>query len=156
VALFQPTNITPSSFAGDGGLAVDATSSFNVSWQVNGSSGMVAYQIDIYENDPNSTFVYSTGRQPLSSPFFGVDFAGNIRFFTAPIPVVSELENGNQYKLKITQWWSASDSVVQSQLSVFLTRATPSVAVNTFRNPVNTRNQTFSATFAQEDGDTLN
>ena len=55
--LFQPTNIVPSSLSGIGSGTIDATEPFIATWQVNGRSKMVAYQIDIYANDSSSTFV---------------------------------------------------------------------------------------------------
>ena len=103
--LFQPTNIVPSSLSGIGSGTIDATEPFVATWQVNGRSKMVAYQIDIYANDSSSTFVYSTGRVTLAVPFSGVSPMGNPVFFTAKpiLPVVSGLENGKEYKYIITQ-----------------------------------------------------
>ena len=51
MALFQPTNIYPSSLGELGNGTVDVTQALNVSWQVNGNSAMTAFSITIYQND---------------------------------------------------------------------------------------------------------
>ena len=66
--LFQPTNITPSSFAGVGGDLIDASDGMTITWQVNGTSAMTGYEITIYENDAQSTQLYTTGHVTIS-PF---------------------------------------------------------------------------------------
>ena len=65
MALFQPTNITPSSFSGPAAGTVDVTQNLTVSWQVNGNSPMTAYQIIIMQNDTASTQVLDTGKITL-------------------------------------------------------------------------------------------
>ena len=74
--LYQPTNIYPSMTGSLGNGVVDAAKDLRVTWQVNGNSAMVAYQITIYRNDSASTQLYSTGKQTQGCPFYGVDAAG--------------------------------------------------------------------------------
>ena len=68
--LYQPSNISPDQIYGTG--TVDITDDLNVSWRVNGDSAMTAYKIDFYQNDANSTSIYSTGKVTLGTPFWGV------------------------------------------------------------------------------------
>ena len=158
--LFQPTNIVPSSLSGIGSGTIDATEPFIATWQVNGRSKMVAYQIDIYANNSSSTFVYSTGRVTLAVPFSGVSPMGNPVFFTAEpiLPMVSGLENGKEYKYIITQWWGAgsNESVRQTSANAFVTRDAPSLAINPFSDPLHGKSYTFSASYSQAQGDTIN
>ena len=57
--LYEPTNIIPSTLTQTGTVAQKDT--VNIQWQVNGSSAMSMFQIDIMENNTDSTLVYSTG-----------------------------------------------------------------------------------------------
>ena len=103
MALFQPTNIYPSSLGELGNGTVDITKPLNVSWQVNGNSAMSAFSITIYKNDAESTKVYETGKLTDGCPFYGTDYAGNTVFFSYTIPSESlsgaGMVNGEQYKL---------------------------------------------------------
>lgn len=154
--LFQPTNITPSSFAGAGGDLVLAGQDMDVTWQVNGPSPMTAYQIVIYSNDSTSTQMFSTGRVALSSPFYGVDGMGDVRLFTVSIDssdlsgagIVAGNENG--YKYKITQWWSADDYVVQSAENYFIIQNEPAVTIDT--TTITSPSASITGTWAQAEG----
>lgn len=160
MALYRPTNITPSSFSGLGNGTVDATKDMVVSWQVEGASAMTAYQIVIQQNDTDSTQVYDSGKVELETPFFGTTFTGNTQRFSATIAAsaLTGLSNGyaNGYKMLITQWWSEDDSVQQVQPSYFITRSEPTLMMDTIQNPLPIRMNTFSAAYSQEQGDTLN
>ena len=76
MALFQPTNVYPSTLSGEGAGTVDATQALTVSWQVNGNSPMVAYQIKIMQNDTDSTLKFDSGKTTLATPFFGTNMRG--------------------------------------------------------------------------------
>ena len=65
MALFQPTNISPSTLGGIGNGTIDVTKPVTISWQVNGNSPMVAYRIRIMKNDEGSTQMMDTGRQRI-------------------------------------------------------------------------------------------
>lgn len=134
--LFQPTNITPSSFAGVGGDLVLSGYDLVVTWQVNGTSPMTAYRITIYSNDAASTQLYTTGQINLSAPFYGVDGMGDVQLFTATIDS-DDLDNAgivtgnpNGYKYKITQWWGTNDYVEQSSENYFIIQEEPSVIID--------------------------
>ena len=136
MALFQPTNIYPDLKGGikNGVVFYYATGNVDVTWQVNGNSQLVAYQIDFYKNDANSTYVTTTGKITLGTPFYAIDADGNEQMFTAQVPIsnfISSYDNTSfEGKIKITQWWSANDSVVQRSLSVFRIAAHGSLSVS--------------------------
>lgn len=155
--LNQPSNITPDEINGTG--TVDATQDLTVRWKVSGSSAMTAYKIDILQNDTASTPVYSTGKVTLSTPFWGVNYAGAVQYFSVDIPsatlTAAGMSNGNEYKLLITQWWSANDSVQQMTASVFITRANPTLVLSAIDDPLTDNEATFTATYAQAQGDSI-
>ena len=161
MALFQPTNITPSIFSGIGSGTVDITQPLQISWQVNGNSPMVAYKADIMQNDANSTVMYSTGKVTLSAPFYGVNYKGEEQYFSFAIPSATltgaGMTNGYEkgYKLQITQWWSDTESIAQTSASYFITRSAPSLTLADFPNPMNKRRYTFQASYAQAQGDAM-
>lgn len=158
--LFQPTNIVPDDVNGSG--CVDAAEDLEISWQVNGDSAMVAYSIKIQKNAIGSMWFYSTGKVSLQEPFWGREYNGDIQRFSvelAPTTIdatSTEYINGEEYKITITQWWDSTNSVTQITSSVFKTRATPQISINTIPSPVTTKEYTFEATYLQSDGDPLN
>lgn len=163
MALFQPTSISPSTIGGEiGNGVVDLNYGLDISWQVNGNSPMIGYKIDIYQNNSASTSVYSTGEIALDSPFYGVDYKGDIQLFAVTIDSstvsTAGMSNGNEYKMLITQYWGdtqAPSSVVQASASVFIGRDTPSISIDTIDNPVASNAYTFTATYSQAQGDAL-
>ena len=161
MALFQPTNITPSDLNGTG--TIDASEDMAVTWQVNGTGNtpMVAFKIDIMLNDTASTLLYSTGQVPLSEPFYGTDSLGNPEYFTATITaealdaagIVNDAEK--VYKFLITQWWSVAESVLQSSASAFIARAKPVVSIENFEQTVESLQYTFEGAYSQAQGDPI-
>ena len=157
--LFQPSNIAPSTLSGIGIGTVDVTQGLDVSWQVNGDSPMTDYQITIYQNDSNSTQMYTTGQITLGTPFQPHDAQGNPQFFSTTISAATlasaNIVNGyvNGYKIIIKQWWSVSESVEQTSAAVFITRATPTLSIDAIPSPVTTNTLTITATYAQAQGD---
>lgn len=133
--LFQPTYIQPSEQWGIGNGTIDATQDLVVKWQVNGNSAMTAYRITIYDNDVNSTQKYTTGKITNNCPFYPIKYDGSIELFSHTITSAqlstSGITNGNNYKIVITQWWSANDYVTQSSASIFNTRNMPTLTINT-------------------------
>lgn len=159
MALYQPSNITPSSFAGLGQGVVSASRAMIVSWQVNGNSPMTAFNIQIYRNNANSSFVGETGIISIS-PFYGRDQKGNPRTYTYTGSAWSEygIDNGEEYKLKITQYWGENNenSVVQLALSAFIARSIPSVAFLSLPSSYTSIRQSFYASYLQAEGDAIN
>lgn len=124
MALYQPTNVIPSSYTKG---TVDAVNDkMEISWQVNGNSAMTAFQIDFYLNDYASTPVTSTGKKgttpeeqkQLGLPFYGTDRFGRPQFFTWNAEKtwenwsLNKLTNGNEYKYKITQWFNGNSRLI--------------------------------------------
>lgn len=163
MALFQPTNIIPSMLNGEGNGTVDVTKPLTISWQVNGSSPMVAYRIKIMQNDTESALKLDTGKVSLSSPFFGTDRLGNPRNYTVILPAsqlaTAGIINGyaNGYKLTIQQWWATYDSIEQTSASFFITRNAPTVTLQIipYRNDFRQLAHTFGAFYSQAQGDGL-
>ena len=156
--LFQLTYVLPSDQSGGGAGTIDVTKDIDVSWQVNGASGMVAYQIVIMQNDTASTQVYTTGKVTLDEPFYGVDYNGNVQYFSVSLTSPAGMVNGyaNGYKMVITQWWSDTESVAQTSASYFITRSEPTLTLDNLPETVTTRTGEFTATYSQAQGDTLN
>ena len=159
--LFQPSNIYPSTFSGIGAGTVDVTQGLNVSWQVNGDTPMTAYQIKIYQNDSGSTLMYDSGSVTVSPAFEPHDKYGNATYFTAIISAAAlstaGIVNGYQYgyKMLITQWWGVSDYVEQTSASVFITRSTPTLTIDTITTPVSSSSLTITASYSQAQGDPI-
>ena len=128
--LYEPTNIIPSTATNTG--TISATDDIKIQWQVNGNSAMSMFQIDVMQNNAESTFVYSTGiisqndRLPSPSsqlPFYGKDRFGNyVPFNYVPNETwatISEnaIKNGNLYKLSITQFFSSAEYATTISIS---------------------------------------
>lgn len=158
MALYQPSNITPSTFAGIGGGVVDATDNVSISWQVNGNSAMTGFSIAIYQNNASSTLVHTFTEASLSPAFYGTDANGNPVFYVYEPGTTwsaAGLSNGNSYKLKITQNYGSSSSVVQNSESVFITRAKPTLSISPSSGTLTSVAQNFTAAYAQAQGDSV-
>lgn len=138
MAIYQPTNITPDLISGiaNGIVWVAVGENVTVSWNVNGTSPLVAYQIDFYTNDAASTPGQSTGKVTLATPFSPVAADGTVSRFSCLVPYSyfgqsQSSDSGHTGKFKITQWWGSSDSqkVVQRSLSVYQINRPSSLAI---------------------------
>lgn len=162
MALFQPSHIVPSSLSGLGNGVVAASQNVNITWQVNGNSPMTAFQIDIYTNDANSNLVHSTGliQSGYELPFYGVDSKGNSQTFSYnPDATWGSLGivDGNNYKMKITQYWNGTaNSVSQYSEAAFISRTLPVLAMVALPAIVTTVSNQFSASYDQDQGDSIN
>ena len=152
--LFQPTSITPDHLGGIGNGIVDPALPLTVSWLVNGNSAMTAFKIDYYYNNASSTLIRSTGKLTDNCPFYGTDALGNRKFFSYE-DSTTDLTTTDEWKMVITQWWSADDYVTQSSPSAFTTRSAPTLSL-TIPATVAQRDYTFTATYSQTQGDALN
>lgn len=111
--LFQPSNILPDIINGLGNGTVDLSDGLDVSWQINGNSAMTAYEIHIYLNNTASTEMYTTGKITHSTdsnlPATGVNYQGERTRFSTSITAQTlssnNIVNGNEYKLKIVQYY---------------------------------------------------
>lgn len=160
MAIYQPTNISPSLWGELGNGVVDATKALTVTWQVNGTSALTAFSITIYRNDAASTQLYTTGKLADGCPFYGTNYAGETQLFSYTIAASAlssaGITNGGNYKLVITQYWSSSASVTQTSASAFITRADPTLSITGIPAPVAAKEYNFTGTYAQAQGDTLN
>ena len=151
--LYQPSNITPDELNGTG--TVDVTEDVEISWLVNGTSAMTAYEIAFYQNNAASTAVWTTGKVALDTPFWGTSYDGTTEPFSVTLSGLSGygLSNGYEYKMRITQWWSASESVTPYTDSIIVAKANPTVTMGTVENPLTDKEATFTATYSQAQGD---
>lgn len=162
MAIFMPSQVTPDVRNGLGAGTVDVNNGLTVSWHINGSSALTAFSISIMRNDATSAVLYDTGIKTDGCPAYGTDSSGNPLFFSYTISAAKLMNalifNENEYKLVITQWWSASESVTQSSASVFLARETPSLTIDPIGTGgiVGARTYTFTGSYSQADGDILN
>lgn len=160
--IFQPTNVIPSATGSLGDGTVDVTAGLNVSWMVNGNSPMTAFEITIFQNNADSTKLFSTGTLADNCPFYGVNYNGEQQYFTYHIPASSLISagivNGSEYKLVITQFWgnNEEDSVVQTSASAFITRSFPRIAISPITSPMASKSYTFYGIYTQDQGDNLN
>lgn len=133
MALYQPSNIVPSSFGGIGNGTVAVSDNINISWQINGNSALIAFQIDVYKNTALSELVYSTGIITDNCPAYGVDNKGNPTFFKySPNQNWSSwgLLDGDNYKIGITQFYSS----VQAQTLYYTLTGSLSVDTQYYLN----------------------
>ena len=161
MAIYQPTNIVPSSFAGVGGGVVDASANVSVSWQVNGNSPMTGFEISVYENTAAATLVH-TETVTLLTPFYGTDARGNPQTYTyEPLNTTWAswgLSNGNSYKYVINQTWTlggVTQTTAQNSESVFVTRAAATLSISPSSSTLASVAQTFTGTYAQAQGDAV-
>lgn len=159
MALFMPTNITPSTLGALGSGTVDAGKDMTVTWQVDGQNAMTAFEIRIFGNTALSTQLYTTGKRMDGCPFYGRSAKGDVVLFAYTIPAsalaAAGISNGNSYKLAITQWWTDSDSVTQQSASVFVCRSAPTLTIDEFTKPVAAKEMAWTASYAQAQGDPL-
>lgn len=164
--LFQPSNITPSSFAGVGGGTVAVADNVKITWQLNGNVAMTAYKIDIF--NMNNNLSYSSGVITLSVPKYPTDNKGNPTYFEHKLKNKNwenlGLSDGNEYTLQITQYWGgltdSDHSVTQFSQSAFITRTTPTLNIttasgNTDFSTIGSVFQGFKANYTQEQGDSI-
>ena len=162
MAIYMPSQITPDVRSGLGSGTVDATQDMVVSWRINGSSALTAFNITIYLNDANSTQKYTTGKISTGCPAYGTTSAGKVQMFSYTITAATlsgaGIANGNEYKLVIQQFWSANDSITQASASVFVTRKAPTLSIAAIGTAgvIDKRFYTFTGNYSQAQGDTIN
>lgn len=163
--LLQPSNITPSTFAGEGYATVAVADPVRITWQVNGNTPMTGFQITIYENSVGSfSPIWNSALISTGAPFYGTDEKGNPVFFTyAPENTAWEdlgLADGQEYKIDITQYWGGetdtAHSVSQYAENVFFTRTKPTLSLNIANNAtISSVTKTFLGTYSQAQNDSI-
>lgn len=153
--LYQPSNISPDELNGTG--TVDVSGDVEVSWRVNGNSAMTAYRIDFAQNNAASTAVWSTGKITLGTPYWGVSYDGTETPFSVTLSGLEShgLSNGNEYKMTITQWWSADESVSQLTASILVARSAPTLTMDAYADPLTDKEASFTAAYSQGQGDAI-
>ena len=135
--LYEPTNIIPSTMTQTGTVAA-TTDNVNIQWQVNGNSAMTMFQIDVMQNNADSTFVYSTGivtenstvAQGYSLPFYGKDrFGDYVQFVYQPNQTWAAwsgnaIFDGNSYKFRITQFFQENGTACKVPITSSLSAGT--------------------------------
>ena len=135
--LYEPTNIIPSTMTQTGTVAA-TTDNVNIQWQVNGNSAMTMFQIDVMQNNADSTFVYSTGivtenptvAQGYSLPFYGKDrFGDYVQFVYHPNQTWAAwsgnaISDGNSYKFRITQFFQENSTACKVPITSNLSAGT--------------------------------
>ena len=135
--LYEPTNIIPSTMTQTGTVAA-TTDNVNIQWQVNGNSAMTMFQIDVMQNNADSTFVYSTGvvtekptvAQGYSLPFYGKDrFGDYVQFVYQPNQTWAAwsgnaISDGNGYKFRITQFYQENGTAYKVPITSSLSAGT--------------------------------
>lgn len=134
--LYEPTNIIPSTMTQTGTVA--NAENVNIQWQVNGNSAMTMFQIDVMQNNADSTFVCSSGvvtenptiAQGYSLPFYGKDRFGNyVQFVYQPDQTWgawsgNTISDGNSYKFRITQFFQESGTACKVPITSNLSAGT--------------------------------
>ncbi len=164
MAIFQPSNIIPSTFSGLTESVVSASDPLVVSWQVNGNSPMTGFMLEVFQNDAESTNIWSVTVDLTANPFYGTDAKGNPNYYTyAPSGATwggtVGVSNGpGAYKLKITQYWGSAmeNSVAQYSDSVFYCKSLPTLTLNLPDGDISSASADFTATYAQAQGDAIN
>lgn len=138
--LFQPTNVIPSSFAGEGGDLIDATEGMTISWQVNGTSPMTGYRIYLFKtrvSDGLYNIAYDSEWVTLAEPFYGVDGEGNEQRYSVTLSaatlsagaIVNDTTRSYAYTLQIDM--RSNTSTVTGRQEYFYPSAKPTVTIDT-------------------------
>lgn len=117
--LYQPTNMIPSAFAGEGNDVIDAAQTNVFSALLTGSSSTIwAYQVKIMQNDTDSTLAYDTGVVQLAEAFYPMNYNGVQNRLEITIPsytddpsnlMRNEVEEGYKWTLSVWEQYDAGD-----------------------------------------------
>lgn len=174
--LYQPSNISPSLLGafGSGVVISNYPSNDNyttISWQVNGTTPMTAFEITIRRIDMPTTRWWSSGKLTTNCPFYPSDGNGNQQLFSfttlykylhdpadggysGSSPGVT---SGQTYLMYITQYWQEPDSngvlteqsITMTSPAKFYTRNKGTVTITGLNNgdSLTGRTQSFTATY---------
>lgn len=138
MALFQPSNVIPSTFSGFENQTVNGTKEAIISWQVNGNSAMTAFAIAFYDTLGNQLAEIS--KITLDTPFYGVDNKGNPQQFTYDTGKVwgtggllsGVIPDDQTIQMVITQYWkegTTEKSITQYSGSIFYVSGIPPIVI---------------------------
>ena len=141
--LYQPTNLIPSAFAGEGNDVIDASQENVFSALLTGSSSTIwAYQVKIMQNDTNSTLAYDTGVVQLSEAFYPMNYNGVQNRLEITIPsydddpnnlMRNEIEDGYKWTLSVWEQYNAGspdDTKVTSVEQFFWTKVKSTIQID--------------------------
>jgi len=160
MAIFQPSNITPSTLSGIGSGVIDVNDNVNISWQVNGNSALTGFKILIQTNGIEPVDVHEFEVTDIA--FYGTNADGTPKYYVYEPDNTTwasvGLTNGNEYRMAITQTWSnngTTEEVTQYSPSVFITRETPVLSISPASTTIKGIYQEFTGEWAQAQGDTV-
>ena len=160
MAIFQPSNITPSTLSGVGSGVIDVNDNVNISWQVNGNSALTGFTILIQTNDTEPVDVHEFEVNDIV--FYGTNADGTPKYYVYEPDDTTwasvGLTNGNEYRMAITQTWSSNgttEEVTQYSPSVFITRETPVLSISPASTTITGIYQEFTGEWTQAQGDTV-
>lgn len=145
--LYQPTNLIPSSFAGEGNDVIDASVSNVFSALLTGSSSTVwAYRLKIMQNSTGSAVMYDTGVVQLSEAFYPMNYDGQQNRLEITVPANTDPDNSmvneyaNGYKWTLTVWESydsenPDETAVTSAEQFFWTKISSNVRIDATTAP---------------------
>lgn len=160
MAIFQPSNITPSTLSGIGSGVIDVNDNVNISWQVNGNSALTGFKILIQTNGTEPVDVHEF--EVTDIVFYGTNADGTPKYYVYEPDNTTwasvGLTNGNEYRMAITQTWSnngTTEEVTQYSPSVFITRETPVLSISPASTTIKGIYQEFTGEWTQAQGDTI-
>ena len=143
---FRPSSLIPSTLTSD--YTIDATVDNVFRCKINGTSPTTKYRLTIMQNNTESTQVYDSGLQTLSTPLYPKNYDGTDNELEVAVPSTSGMINGGEYKWKIASYWSDTD-YYESFDNVFMAYAAATVSIDDYPSPITQKQHTFSATVTQ-------
>ncbi len=155
--LYQPTNMIPSSFSGEGNDVISAAEENTFSATLWGMGFVTAYQICIYENTAESAKVYDSGVVQLDAPFEPRNYDGSENRFEAAVPagagMTNEFKDGYKWTLTLWETYSADNPAgtrITSPENFFWAKETPSLTIEAASAPavITARENTWRANYS--------
>lgn len=160
--LFQPSNITPSTFSGIGGGTIAVDNIARITWQVNGTEPMTVHYFYFYDENNNLVNNGDIAWIP-QTPQYPKDEKGNPNYYTfdrnKSWKELFNLEDGKTYFMYIKQWYGDGKYLEQLVPSTIITRSQPSLVLtkdgSTGISVIDKLSQEFGANYFQAQGDTI-
>lgn len=161
--IYEPINLYPSRYVGDGNDIIDVTVDNTFSAELRCTHAITAYRIVIMKNNAMSDIVYnpSIGPIPVSPEYHYKDSNGNAIPFEITVPATTNenFYNGysDGYKWKLYLWESDvpdaenPDYVSADYLFYAKAESTVSVAASSSLAPLASRHAVFSADYTSTD-----
>lgn len=142
MGLLQPSNVSPSTKAGYGKMAIYSSQAPYWSWQINGDVPITGYKIYFYRNNAASTYVNETPYTSIT-PIPPKDGNGNanrvsIQIIGSNYGLVCDNNAVTEYKYKIRQYWGGGTTNYVDQIDfnvIYVVGNQPKVATITDATP---------------------